>query len=128
MSEENKGVLIYMGNDGVFREYDQRNDIIIHCDSEEDRKHLMNKLERVLNSGWIPCSERLPEKEGAYITTLSGTLVGENALLVGWSYFESDCWEEFGNSHWEEDEFNVIAWMPLPEPYKENEDEGQADT
>ena len=23
---------------------------------------------------------------------------------------------------------SVTAWMPLPEPYKENEDEGQANT
>ena len=47
MNEE-KGMLLYMDNDGTFREYDQRNDIVIHCDSEEDRKRLMKKLENFL--------------------------------------------------------------------------------
>ena len=31
--------------------------------------------------------------------------------------------EEYRNCYHE-----VAAWMPLPEPYKENEDEGQANT
>lgn len=34
MNEENEGMLLYMDDDGTFREYDQRNDIVIHCDSE----------------------------------------------------------------------------------------------
>jgi hypothetical protein len=70
MNEENEGMLLYMDNDGTFREYDQRNDIVIHCDSEEDKEWLMKKLEsgddakdtNVL-SKWIPISERLPKEE-----------------------------------------------------------------
>lgn len=120
MSEENEGMLIYMDGDGTFREYDQRNDIVIHCDSEEDRKYLMNKLKKGLNSEWTPCSERLPKEDGMYTTTLSGELIGMDEPFVGQSYFEYGYWEDDGDY--------VIAWMPLPEPYKENEDEGQADT
>ncbi len=52
---------------------------------------------------WIPCSERLPEKRGFYLTTTKDKAV----------YCD----------HWNEDNFDrtemVIAWMPLPEPYGE---------
>lgn len=54
---------------------------------------------------WIPVSERLPEKEGYYITQTM--------------YQEVYC------DYWEGERFErtetVIAWMPLPEPYKESE-------
>lgn len=124
---ETDGLLIYMGNDGVFREYNQRNDIIIHCDSEEDRKHLMKKLERVLNSGWIPCSERLPEDEQIVIVDI-GSDYGNRRYLFAYYTIDDymDCWRNANTGFliW----CSVIAWMPLPEQYKENEDEGQADT
>ena len=64
---------------------------------------------------WIPCSERLPEVDGMYTTTLSGELVGTDKPFVGQSYFEDGYWEEDGDC--------VIAWMPLPEPYREVTDE-----
>lgn len=56
---------------------------------------------------WIPVSERLPEEDGYYLTTTM--------------YHEVYC------DYWEEEHFNrteaVIAWMPLPEPYKLQESE-----
>ena len=145
MSEENEGMLIYMGNDGVFREYDQRNDIVIHCDSEEDRKYLMNKLEKGLNIGWIPCSERLPDfmsndkpNDVLVCVRVTEMYMGCNkkqAIYYGRAvgcYYDEKWWityvygckriseinEEYKNCHYE-----VIAWMPLPEPYKENDNE-----
>ena len=52
---------------------------------------------------WIPCSERLPEKDGYYLTTT--------------------CYRQVYADYWNEDHFDrteaVIAWMPLPEPYGE---------
>lgn len=54
---------------------------------------------------WIPCSERLPEERGFYLTTTKDKAV----------YCD----------HWNGDNFDrteiVIAWMPLPEPYREGE-------
>lgn len=57
---------------------------------------------------WIPVSERLPEKDGRYLVT--NTQWG--AYEVDWDIFykEQDDWL-FGK--------DVTAWMPLPEPYKE---------
>jgi hypothetical protein len=51
---------------------------------------------------WIPVTERLPEERGLYLTTTKDKAV----------YCD----------HWNEDNFDrteiVIAWMPLPEPYR----------
>lgn len=61
--------------------------------------------------GWIPCSERLPKNDGYYLITLS-----DNSLDV--AYYEIGT----NLSQWHCGAFEdgrVIAWMPLPEPYKE---------
>lgn len=62
-------------------------------------------------NGWIPVSERLPEG-GTYITTLDGELVGQEEPFTGMCGIENGKWD---------DEDCVIAWMPLPEPYKEDD-------
>ena len=57
---------------------------------------------------WIPCSERLPEKDGNYIVTDdSGGMRCVNECLF------IKCVD--GSAYWSL--ANVIAWMPLPEPY-----------
>lgn len=61
-------------------------------------------------NGWIPVSERLPE-DGTYITTLDGELVGQEEPFTGMCGIENGKWDE---------EDCVIAWMHLPEPYKED--------
>lgn len=61
-------------------------------------------------NGLIPVSERLPE-DGTYITTLDGELVGQEEPFTGMCGIENEKWD---------DEDCVIAWMPLPEPYKED--------
>lgn len=56
---------------------------------------------------WIPCSERLPEEIGSYpVWTARG--FGDH----------------FSTSYWDGKEWNlrVVAWMPLPEPYKGGKD------
>ena len=66
---------------------------------------------------WIPCSERMPEEEtdvfvcnangdiqisrGSYITEMKDYFIW---YTTGWRFGE------------------VIAWMPLPKPYKEEEE------
>ena len=62
---------------------------------------------------WIPVAERLPE-DGTYLTTLDGELVGQEEPFTGMCGIENGKWDEDGC---------VIAWMPLPEPYRESEEE-----
>ena len=73
---------------------------------------------------WIPCSEMEPKKSGRYLCTHSGT------GIVSPDYYTTheQAEELFADP---EDEYldleeyigwtskNVIAWMPLPEPYRE---------
>ena len=58
---------------------------------------------------WIPVTERLPE-DGYYLATLDGELVGQEEPFTGMCGIENGQWD---------DEGCVIAWMPLPEPYRE---------
>ena len=57
---------------------------------------------------WIPCSERLPEN-GYWLWSAKGGEVQKDFYWDG---------------HWEHAEkygYEVVAWMPLPEPYREDD-------
>ena len=56
---------------------------------------------------WIPCSERLPVKDGWYLTTV----IYGSVKRSGMCNFVNGEWEHFDVG------FNDIAWMPLPQPY-----------
>lgn len=65
-------------------------------------------------SKWIPCNERMPKGTVLCCDDRGNMLVG---LL---------CKEEAGYTAYGDDGqemYNCVAWMPLPEPYRQN-DEG----
>ena len=69
---------------------------------------------------WIPCSERLPEKYGAYIVTDIYGDVEIASFQEHWRHDEEiQAWwlEEYGF-------IEALAWMPLPEPWKGEADVG----
>lgn len=71
-------------------------------------EYLRDKKES--NQEWIPCSERLPEEHHLYLTTIKKA---NGITFTSHSYFFT---KEVGWS-----DACVIAWMPLPEPYKRGE-------
>lgn len=100
------GFMLYLDDDGVARHYDDTYDITIHCESEEE---MQRAIEHITSMQWIPCSERLPEHSGIYLVTL--TVAVEKYVVVRW-YSQRGGW--ICDEHPE-------AWMPLPEPYKEDD-------
>ena len=77
-------------------------------------------IRKHMNDGWIPVSERLPEKDGFYITTMDGEVVGQEESFVGLAEFENGKWIDD-----EEDYKCVIAWRPLPDPYRPERSNGE---
>lgn len=70
---------------------------------------------------WIPVSERLPEEQKFYLVTIVKNTGGHD---IEYCFYECGKWLMIadGNSEentcWEEEVKKVVAWMPLPEPYK----------
>lgn len=76
---------------------------------------------------WIPCSERLPEASGRYLVTRGLNACGalwNRVYIANYSDLmglkrEKIFWSgNVGKSDFERLE-DVKAWMPLPEPYRE---------
>ena len=72
-------------------------------------------IRKHMNDGWIPAKEK-PTEDGFYIATMSGELVGQEEPFVGLAEFEDGEWV---------DGDDVIAWCPLPEPYRPERSEGE---
>lgn len=78
----------------------------------EWKKQYFELVEREAGAdqGWIPCSERLPENAMNVIAQFSDGTVTE-LRYAGNGIFEGI---------YEYSTRVIIAWMPLPEPYKED--------
>ena len=61
---------------------------------------------------WIPCNESLPKKEGFYLVTLEDKCGAETTIRFFRIENGERHWSLWGNE-------NITAWMPKPEPYKE---------
>lgn len=113
--------------------------MIIHAEKEPRAIYITDALQMAIKAleqepHWIPCSERLPEedkevlisyryKEGEGDTSHAGI----DITTYGQMYFGGN---KVGNhKHWRapfeyfESNYEVIAWMPLPEPYKVESEE-----
>ena len=96
------------------------------CFSELDVCNMIDKAPTI--GGWIPCSERLPEKHTRCLVTwesLFGTLEIDTAKYgrMWLSERKGDGWYIHGDEMDTDITDDVIAWMPLPPAYKEEADE-----
>lgn len=75
----------------------------------------VDALKEQIDRKWIPCSERLPEEDGRFLVFLpdrKGTFMCADFLSGKWYPDDYECTSN-----------HVIAWMPLPEPYKRGDPE-----
>lgn len=66
---------LIQNKDGTFSTYDDTYDIVIHCETEEEQKKVIERL----STDWIPVSEGLPEKQSAVSAVTSRTPVSAGA-------------------------------------------------
>ena len=86
-----------------------------------------NQYKNYPHPGWIPCSERLPEEEKAYLVTFANEKVGMSSwhkdtfnrgFNRGFDAYLTGVTED-GECEY----FGVVAWMKKPEPWKGGPDE-----
>lgn len=120
-----KDLMIYFDEEGVAKAYDDTYDITIHCESEEEQQKAIEQLKSLQ---WIPCSERLPDRFGKMLVTfIPGTLwtyviIANYSDLMG---IAKPCFwiGNVGKNDFANITSHVVAWMPLPEPYREDDHE-----
>ena len=95
-------------------------------EAAEEHEQLAEWLEELKqlreHTTWIPCSERLPEEEfGCLVTVMDcepSTQTDFENILPYFVGYDGETWNDAdGNVI----PFEVIAWQPLPEPYKESD-------
>lgn len=85
---------------------------------------VIKEVEKEYNNGWIPCSERLPKYDEEYFEKHNNDrqyiVMCNSAYEPTVAYFSKE-------KEWYYNDFvkfnDVIAWQPLPDPYKESEKE-----
>lgn len=91
---------------------------------QKEHRQLADWLEELKSlrekSKWIPVSERLPDKYMKCFVTVNKKYPPHgftDVFVMEDTYFE--CEGEFNwQSKFEGMDWNIVAWMPLPEPYK----------
>lgn len=78
------------------------------------------------DGGWIPCSERFPEKNVPVLCWVRSTTIASGETYIIGSC-DNGFWflktYEIGSHSFPVKDYKVIAWQPLPEPYKGEEEE-----
>ena len=118
----------YLVNDNF---YEDDENVMGYNDGIKCGLDVIFDLDAVNAGEWVPCSERLPEVNGRYLVTRGlnacGSLwnriyIANYSDLMGLKS-EKIWWNgNVGKSDFERID-DVIAWMPLPEPYEEGQNE-----
>ena len=74
---------------------------------------IVNQVEEEYKGGWIPCSEKPPKETGMYQVTVDDA---DEPIITAMYLQEVDIW---CFHHGYDTGMTVLAWRPLPAPYKE---------
>ena len=91
-------------------------------------KLIVNELAEEYNNGWISCSERLPQESEPVCTLCEvvNVMLKNGIVTSGWCNRYLEKWYVLDHYHdypllYEYKD--VIAWQPLPQPYKPQKNE-----
>lgn len=90
------------------------------------RSHMDDGKDINVPSNWIPCSERLPSEEEFIKAYCRNSYAAEFIVMIKGAtlpttlYFKNGSWTDMKGNY-----YNVVAWQPLPEPYKGEEAAGE---
>ena len=103
-------------------------------DFKTDGKTISSSIEDILSNlppaqfekRWIPCSERLPDRFGKMLVTFIPRTLWTYVIIANYSDLMGIAKPCFWIGNVGKDDFanitsQVVAWMPLPEPYKEDD-------
>lgn len=121
-----EGITLIQNENGQFEEYKPYAEIV--CRTKEEFDHLQNIIEQY--KGWREINEELPDP-GEYVlvsfenegVTLPDIATYEVDKQGNGAFYPSDCEATYASVG-----LFVNAWMPLPKPYKrEEEKQNEAD-
>ena len=84
---------------------------------EKEKENTINKVldkkwDVPYENKWIPCSKKLPKVNKYYLVQ------NEYGDMLVAKYIKKNCWEEIYSRHKLGVLDDIVAWMPLPKPYK----------
>ena len=84
------------------------------CEKEAIKKAVYERLKQAPSTyEWIPCSERLPEENEVVLTQAR---FSDDIKMAVSARIDYNYWTGWGTR-----EVNVVAWMPLPPVYQEED-------
>lgn len=121
------GMTLVQHENRTFSTYDDTYDIVIHCNSKEEQKKV---IEHLKSTSWIPVSD-MPNCCGYPVLLTVENKFGQREVCKAFTNYmkegkllfytnEKEFCAELTSSRLSE-HWKPIAWMYLPEPYKEVE-------
>lgn len=78
---------------------------------------IVNQLAEEYKGGWIPCSDRLPEKNDSVLCWAKSTARGGDVCFVGSCHNGFWFLQSSADTHTFPGQYVVVAWKPI-EPYR----------
>lgn len=82
-------------------------------------KKFVQEVAEEYNNGWIPCIERLPDKAGYEVLATLENGYGQRRVTIIFTGYGDSQWH-CNHKEFDLDVWKVIAWQPLPEPFKQS--------
>ena len=100
---------------------------VIYAENYEKALNIANELTEEYNNGWIPCSERLPQESEPVCTLCEvvNVMLKDGIVTSGWCNRYLEKWYVLDHYHdypLPYEYKDVIAWQPLPQPYKPHQE------